>query len=209
MSDTKENKELLIKLAPEILDQVLFPMGFRRSQRSLVYSRIFPFAEHELSLVFHTNPRYAPEARMHLSPTVCIKMPKVTQKALEMTSDTFRFGKSDIVIGHQIQNLAPNSEHRRWLISDTESCRLALEEVAVFFPRWVDPFLLDYTSPDDLLRQYEAGDKRPIQQHHFFIFAAACYLLRGQSKDAAQVLDMHLGKPGLRKIFGKAFDSVT
>lgn len=146
---------------------------------------------------------------MHLVPAVSIRMPQVAHMALEMTGDAFLFGGSDVVIGHQIQNLAPNSEHQRWFISDAESCQLALEQVAAFFPRWVEPFLRGYTGSDELLQQYEAGDKRPFQTQHFFVFVAACYLLRGQKDRAAQVLESHLGKPGLRKLYARAFDSVA
>lgn len=209
MSVAKENKGLLLSCTPEVLDPILVPLGFRRSPRSLVYSRDFPGATHEFVLSFDSSPRYAPQARMHLVPAVSIRMPEVARTALQMTGDQFRFGSSDVIIGHQTQNLAPNSEHRRWFVSDATSCRLALEDIAVFFPRWVEPFLRDYTSPDDLLRQYEAGDKRPIQQHHLFLFVAACYFLRGQRARAAQVLDTHSGKPGLRKIYARAFDSVA
>jgi len=189
ISVAKENKELLISCTPEVLDPVLTPLGFRRPRRSLVYSRNFPGTKHEVDLSFDSSPRYAPEARMHLLPSVRIRMPEVAQTALQMTKDQFLFGKSDVIITHQMQNLAPNGEHRRWFVSDTSSCRLALDDVAAFFPRWVEPFLRDYTSPDYLLRQYEAGDKRPIQQNHFFVFVAACFVLRGQRDRAAQVLD--------------------
>jgi hypothetical protein len=209
ISVAKENRELLLKLAPEVLDPVLIPSGFRRSQRSLVYSRSFPRTKQELCLSFDTSPRYAPESKMHLHAAVCIKMAEVAKTACEMTGDSFRFGRSDIVISQPMDILIPKTENRRWLISDYETCRLALEEVAAFFPRWVEPFLRDYTSPDELVRQYEAGDRRPIQQHHFYVFVAACYLLRGQRDKAAQVLARHLGKPGLRKIYGRAFDSVA
>ena len=208
MSVAKENKELLLSCAPDILDPVLIPLGFERSEGGLVYSQDFPDVEHEVILSFDTSPPYAPQAKMHFVPGVSIKMPAVVRAALQMTGDEFRFGRSDVVIGHQMQNLAPKSEHRRWFIFDLRSCRLALEDVATFFPRWVAPFLQDYTSHDDLLRQYEAGDTRPIQGHHFFVFVAACYFLRGQKARAAQVLDRHLGKPGLRKIYARAFDSV-
>ena len=194
---------------PEILDPILMPLGFQRPQRSLVYARDFTGTKHEFSLAFDNNPRYAPQEKMHLLPVVSTRMPEVVRTALQMTGDTFRFGSSDVVIGHQMQNLAPKGEHRRWFISDTASCRLALEDVATFFPQWVEPFFQAYTSPDELLRQYEAGDKRPLQQAHFFVFVAACYFLRGQKDRAAQVLDRHLGKPGLRKIYAKAFEAVA
>ena len=209
MSVATENKELLLSCTPEVLDPVLVLLGFRRPQRSLLYSRDFPGAKHELTLSFVSSPRYAPQAKMHFVPAVSIKMPAVVRTALQMTGDELRFGKSDVVIGHQMQNLSPNSEHRRGFVSDANSCRVALEDVATFFPQWVEPFLRDYRSPDDLLRQYEAGDKRPIQQHHFFVFVAACYFLRGQRDRAAQVLEKHLGKPGLRRIYARAFDSVA
>ena len=205
----KQNKELLLGCAPEVLDPVLIPLGFRRPRRGLVYSREFSGTNHELILSFDSSPRYAPTAKMHLVPGVSIKMPAVVRTALQMTGDEFRFGSSDVVIGHQMQNLAPNCDQRRWFVSDATSCRLALGEVATFFSQWVEPFLRDYTSPDDLLRQYEAGDKRPIQQHNFFVFVAACYFLRGRKDRASQVLEKHLGKPGLRKIYARAFDSVA
>lgn len=209
MSAVKENKQLILDLAPEILDQVLVPLGFRRPPRSLIYSRSFPRTKHELSLHFDSSPQYATEARMHLLPSICIRMSEVAKTALEMTGNSHLFGRSNVIIGHQIQNLAPKSERRLWLICDTNSCQFALKEVAALFPRWVEPFLQDYTSPDDLLRQYEAGDKRPIQQHNFFIFVAASYVLRGERAIAAGVLDRHLGKPGLRKVYAKAFDYVA
>ena len=209
MSVATENKELLLSCTLEVLDPVLAPLGFRRPQRSLVYSRDFPDAKHELILSFDSSPRYAPQAKMHFVPAVSIKMPEVVQTALQMTGDEFCFGRSDVVVGHQMQNLSPNSEHRRWFVSDASSCRVALEDIAAFFNQWVEPFLRDYTSPDDLLRQYEAGDKRPIQTHNFFVFIAASYLLLGQRGRSAQVLEKHLGKPGLRKKYARAFDTVA
>lgn len=208
MAVAKENKEMILTCAPEALDPVLISFGFRRAQRSLVYSRDFPEAKQELSLTFDSSPRYAPGAKMHLHATFQIRMPEIAAEALQMTDDPFRFGSTDVIIGWPVDFLAPRSEHRRWFVSDAASCRLALEDVAAIFHQWVEPFLRDYTRPDELLRQYEAGDKRLVQQSHFFIFIAACYLRLGQSDKAAQVLDRHLGKPGLRKVYAKAFDSV-
>ena len=209
MSVAKENTELLLKLAPEILDPVLIPFNFRRPQRSLAYTRSFSDAKQVLALHFDNSPRYAQQTKMHLLPAVCVKMPEVARQAFEMTGDTFLFGKTEIVISHQMQNLAPKSEHERWFVSDAVSCQIALREIAAFFPRWAEPFLRDYTSPDDLIRQYELGDTRPFQTDQLFVFIAACYLLRGQKSEAGLVLEKHLGKPGLKRKYAKAFDFVA
>jgi hypothetical protein len=208
MPVVSENTEMLLTCAPEVLDPVLISFGFRRAQRSLVYARDFPEAKQELSLTYDSSPRYGLGAKIHLHPTFQIRMPEIAVEALQMTEDPCRFGTGDVIIGWPVDFLAPRSEHQRWFVSDAASCRLALEDIAAIFHQWVEPFLRDYTSPNELLRQYEAGDKRLVQPSHFFVFIAACYRRLGQSDKAAQVLARHLGKPGLRKVYAKAFDSV-
>jgi hypothetical protein len=210
MSVANDNKQLLLDCAPKVLDPILAPLGFKRGERSLMYSRTFPATKHEFHLSFQSSPSYAPKATMHLLPTVLIRMPSIGETALQLVGDPLLLANApDVIVAHQIQNLIPKSTGRHWYISGPDSARVALEEVSGCFTRWIEPFLQDYSSPGGLIRQYEAGDKRPLQQRHFFIFIAAAYVERGQRDRAAQVLDSHLGKPGLRKKYATAFASVA
>jgi hypothetical protein len=175
-----------------------------------MYSRKTTDSKQEFHLFFDSSPRYAPSATMHLFPAVRIKMTEIGKKALAMTGDPWLLANApDLIIGHQIQNLAPKDHDRRWFVSDVRSCDMALTDVADCFTRWVEPFLLDYSTIDGLLRQYEAGDRRPIRLHHFFVFIAAGYCLRGDKAKAAQVLEQHLGKATWRTKYARAFEAVA
>lgn len=210
MPKANDNKGQLLNLLPELLDDVLLKAGFSRSKESLVYGRIVPECKHELHVRFDTNPSYARETILHLLPTALVRMPKVGEIAIKMGLDERLLGKnSDVVISHQIQNLAPKNTYQRWLVSDSQSFLRCLAEVSDCFTRWTKPFFDEYASPKSLVHQYEIGDDRPIRSHNFFVLIAACYLLLGQRDKAADVLDSHLNKIGLRKIHTHAFQTVA
>jgi hypothetical protein len=211
MSVATRNKELLIESASRAFDGVLVSLRFHRPSRSLTYTRRFPAAHQELRLAFDSSPRYAPDSSMHLLPAVNVSMPEVGEIASGMVGGNASLlgNAPGLMAAHQIQNLAPPGQYPRWLVSDATTCQRSLQSIAECFTRWAEPFLQDYSSPDSLLRQYEAGDQRPIQSHSYFIRVAACYLERGKRELAAGVLDRHLGKPGLRKMYARAFQFIA
>src|SRR5688572_19275128 len=104
----KDNKEVLLDCAREGLDPTLTRFGFKRRERSLMYSRTFPATKQEFHLFFGSNPSYAPDAAMHLLPAVRIRMPYVGEMALLLVGDPSLLANApDVIIAHQIQNLAP------------------------------------------------------------------------------------------------------
>jgi hypothetical protein len=116
-----------------------------------------------------------------------------------------------VVVGHQLQNLAPKDQHgeaTRWFIHGEAESRPILEQVGAFAQTWAIPFLNQYQSVRSLIEGHERCDERLKVPRPLSLYIVAAYLQVGEATKALGVLEEVFGRPALRKQYANAFDYV-
>jgi hypothetical protein len=213
MSTTKEVTALLLSCLPGTLDPCLEAESFRRSSRALDYLRTLDAGAQRIKLVFDVNPRYQPGALAHLLPQARLVFPELNNRVREMMGDDRSLiGPGGATVSEQLQNLAPRDVRTRassWFVFDEKSACASVESIREFVEEWILPFLNTYTTAAALTDGYEQEDERLRRDRRFLLFIVAEYTLRGRPDKAMHVLELRLGKPGLRRQYARAFEYVS
>ena len=209
MGRRKALTQLLLDMMEAKLDGYMTGHGFSRRARSKVYKRVLGDTKQTLELTMSVGPRYARQADAHISPWLCIVMPQVNQIAVEMTRGGLRQASPDRTLRMQIESLAPPGSRPLWFGTAQTSFMDLGEPIRDFLDRWVMGFLDEYTTPEALVRGYEAGDDRAgasVCLWHLAVVAS--YVVLGRPRDAYQMLETHFTGIHTRRAFAPAFEYV-
>jgi hypothetical protein len=203
-------KYRLLDALADVLDEPLMQLGFVRKKGSLNYSRSLNDSLQQIRFVMDSNPKYQPGVDAHVHPMVRLAMPKVTETALVLVKGDklLLAGAPEIIVNQPIEFTAPKEKHERWFASNDEQFAAVCESIKAFLTRWVLPFLLEVSTPSDLVKLYETNDERIMKQKHWYIFVAAAYQVLGCLDKAREVGRQHFGSPGLRKRYAPLFASL-
>ena len=199
MKTAAEIKNQLLQTLAEILDEPLKTVGFTRNKRSLVYNRTINDAEHRITFVVHSHPKYQPGAEAHIYPALQIGLPQVCEVALALVKgDKLLLANApDIIVGQPIEFTAPKDKRQQWFATGNEQFGAACESIKAFLFNWVLPFLSEVSTPADLVKIYETNDERMMKLQHWHIRIAAAYQVLGQIDKAREVVRRHFGSLGL------------
>lgn len=187
------------------LDRTLRDAGFARSGQSVVYTRNLNQAIQTIQLLVDYFPRYEPRAEAHIRPTIHVRIPSVSEQALRLVHGdrSLLSNAPDVILNQPLDLFAPKDKHERWFAFNAQTFSSTCESIRTFLQDWGITFLSTFSGPSDIVKKYEDRDSQIVSTPRWFIFVAAAYQLLDQEVEAAQVLERHLGKPGLRKRFAK------
>lgn len=214
MVTRKDVTEMLSACLVSELDGFLSEQGFGRHRDSLGYSRQISQGTQLLEVHYDLNPSYAPGAVAHLLPQVSVNLPELNKAVLDMVGDAANLVASvRTTFSQQLQNAAPRDvrtgQATQWFIFDPESARSCVVSMKGFVEQWTIPFLNRYSTVAALAEGYEQQDECLPHDRRFWLFIAAAYTLLEQPTKAMQVLESRFGKPGSRRQYAKAFESVS
>ena len=214
MSNREKVTACLIGALPSsALDATLLAAGFTRADKSLLYLRKGSEIDQQFKLTFDVSPSYEPTALAHVLPQVVLESKLLGALVRQMEGERGASGQElpPVVVGHQLQNLAPK-DHRgdatRWFIHEEAAVLLLLDQVDAFAQTWAVPFLNQYQGVRSLIEGYECGDERLRVPKPLYLYVVAAYLQVGEGTKALSVLERVFGRPALRKQYTKAFDYV-
>ena len=200
-----ENRASLIAALASTSDPFFAEFGFRRTRRGMSYIRLRPEARQALHFHSASNPSYFPGVVLHIQPKLEVVIPSVARIALQMVGDPrLLSGAPDIVVFTLLELLEVPSRQQRWCVSSAAELPACLASIHDGFRRLALPLFEDYSSGLGLTSSYEAGDRRPLIQQHWYVYVAAAYILQNRRSEARAVLERHLGTPGLRERFAAA-----
>ena len=210
MRTAKEIKEDLIAALASSSDQNFDAMGFKRNKRALKYVRTVGDAKQTISFAADYLPRYRPGEEIHIHPHMHLEMKAATEAALQLVAgDKMLLANApEIIVNQPIEFTAPKTEDHLWFANGLDQMKKRVIEISRFVQVWVSPFFDELTTPDELIQVYKSADDRMMKQRHWYLFIAAAYLEKGDDRKALGVLEDNLGKPGLRKRYAVAFETL-
>lgn len=206
---TKQESVLKLTNALEFhMDAYLEEYLFRRSRKSLVYTRRMADSVQKIDLITHYNPRYAPGVDIHINPFVKILMPSLGKIALQLVGGNrlMLANAPDIVTSQPMEIAAPKEYRVRWLASTEEECMNAVIEIEAFIDKWVIKFLDTYNSIQSVIMAYETNDERWLRQNQLYIYVVAAYIFMNRLKDAKNAAEAKFGLPGQRREYSALFN---
>lgn len=211
MRTAAEIKNQILETLAESLDEPLKAVGFNRNRRSLVYVRNVNGAEHRITFVIHSYPKYQPGAEAHIYPAIQIGMPQVCEAALALVNGDMLLlaNAPDMIVSQPAEFTAPQDKRQQWFTSGNEQFIAACESIKTFLFDWVLPFLSQVSTPADLVRIYETNDDRMMKLQHWHIRVAAAYQVLGKTDKAREVVQRHFGSLGLRRRYAPLFTSLA
>ena len=209
MRKAAEIKEDIFRSLSKNVDAKFLRHGFKRTGRSVVYSRRFKESVQSIAFYSEHNPRYAKNAEAHFVPSMSLKIESVSAIATTLVAGEISLlaGCPDIIVNQPIDFAAPINSHERWLASGAEQIDQRSNEIAEFTEAWVIPFFDELGTPNDLIGVCTRNDRRMLKQHHWYLYIAAAYILLRQPLEAMSLLETKFGGKGLRKSFSVVFDS--
>ena len=192
------------------IEASLLAEGFTRPGKSLVYLRRGAEIMQYFKLTFDAGPRYEPTALAHVLPGVILESAILAELVRQMTEGAPELAgwvEPSVVVGHQLQNLAPKDLHQqatRWFIHGEAETSGILQQIGAFAQRWAIPFLNEYRGIPSLIQGYEAGDERLRLGRHLYL--AAAYLHVGEPAKGLEFLEGVFRRPAHRKQYAKAFE---
>ncbi len=210
MTTATSLKIRLLDSLASVIDGSLSEVGFLRQKSSLTYIRVLEDSEHHITFVMDCYPKYQPGAEAHIHPKLQLRMRKVSDLALDLVKGDRRLlaDAPEILVNQPIEFTAPKDEHERWFATGSEQFQAVCEAIKGFLFRWVLPFLSEVSTPQDLVKLYEANDGRLMKQKHWYIFVAAAYQASAMPEKAREVVQQHFSRPGLRKRYAGLFESL-
>lgn len=196
------------------LDSALVSAGFSRREGSLTYERKLPEIVQRFNLVFDVNPRYEPQAVAHLLPQVVFESAILGDmvEQMERGGPSLVPGAVNLVLRHQLQNLAPKGEPRqrgsRWFIHDEADALSLIVGIGDFSRDYVLPFLDQYRDIAALAQGFGAGDERLRMDRRLYLYMVAAFVHANLPEKALGVLEEVFGRPGPRKQYARAFEYV-
>ena len=135
-------------------------------------------------------------------------MPELSKLAMTIVKgdEMLLAGAPDIIVNQPIEFAAPKGAHTRWFATGAEQFNETCQSIIAFLRLWVFPFLLELSTPEDLVKAYEKSDIRLMKQKHWHIFVLAAYQALGRLDEARCVVLKQFGSPGLRKRYSKLFE---
>jgi hypothetical protein len=204
--------EMLIDSIASDLDEDLHRQGFRRSRRSLKYSREVANGEQYLLLHFDVRPRYEPDALAHLLPYSRLQFPMLDKRFAEMSGDATSEALATPTYSDQVSNCASieaaRREARRWFMRDQVTTRQCVVSLRQFAQAWIIPFLNRYRSVVDLVTGIEARDSCLTVHTRVRLMAVAALTLNNRPLQAMQYLESHFGQAGPRRDYAQVFSYV-
>ena len=207
MSTKEQVNKWLHEMMSTILDEYLAVHGFSRKKNSNRYIRIINDVKQEIEITTFYKPHYAKEVNAHIYPNLVIVFPRINKIALDMVSDrTLLANEPDITLRQPIDFVAPNDQRDRWFLHERNSIAAVGQSIINFLDKWVIQFLNDYSTPEGIIKCYEADDKRTLAQDHWYIHVAACYVVLNRLEDAKKVLFERFFRQASRIRYKKAFN---
>lgn len=184
--------------------------GFKRTPKGFFYSRKANLAEHKILIHVVRHPKMARDKEVQFKPYMCLQMDVVSRMALDLAKgDKFLLaGCPEIIINQPVDFVAPKDSFTRWFATGKTQMAECVQQICDFAKCWVIPFFDRLKSPEDLIKIYAENDTRVIRPHHWYVYIAAAYLVKGKPQNAMEVLEAKLGSTGLKKDFAVIFNSV-
>jgi hypothetical protein len=207
MQSLKLAKACFEQTRQAIADPFFSKYGFRRGENLDVFEKACVEYLHAIWLEAEAHGRNSSGVQLLIDPVVHWRIPAIGKKILEITGDDLWFirNRSDLVFGKPVRYFDACSTALGWHATSAQEQESTVSDICDFITSHVFPLLEDMKSIDDLIRLYEAEKPGFLIQRDSCVFVAAAYLVQGRSAEAASVMEKHLGRPGLRKIYASVF----
>ncbi len=208
MTTKKEVKIILLDVLDTHLDAYLAEAQFSRRNNSLVYTRKSDEVLQEINIQFNYKPKYQPGVDAHIYPMIMLKIPKLSEIALDMAggNEIVLANAPEIILNQPMEMTAPKEHHVRWFATEYSEFVDVIKQIRDFIEKWAISFLDGYNSANGITKGYELNDDRLMRQQHWYIFVAAAYVLENKMNDAKKVVEERFGMPGSRKQFSSLFE---
>lgn len=201
--------KLLAALAQEV-DEPFKLEGFARGKNGLIYKRKLNASVQAISFVSYWYPRYHPGAEAHIYPWFRVRMPEVSDMAIELVKGEVKLlAGANFIVTQPIEQAAPKGERRQWYPTGEKEFVLACRSIVSFVRQWVFPLLSEFSTAEDLVRIHETNDQRITKQFHRYIYIAAAYCKMGQFEEARKLVNEKFGSPGPRRQYSMVFESLA
>jgi hypothetical protein len=206
----KQAERILVQALGAELDPFLAEHEFVRPEGSVDYRRRCKDGDQFLRMLFEFRPKHHPGADSHIYPITKVVFPQLNRVAFDMVDHVpLLIGDPEITFSQPIDFAIPKEDHIRWYAHGREGTVECVRSIKRSLRAWVLPFLDEYTTIASLASAYEKHDERFGWQRPFYIYIAATYVILGQPEKAREVLEDRLGKTGVRRKYGKAFEFIA
>lgn len=192
----------------DLVDETLVTAGFRRTRKSLIYSREVGEAVQKIDVAIEHHPKDGPDSAAAISPDLEVRMDSVNSLVMEMVDrDPTLNAAPGITLREPIAFTSGNKGlGARWFIYQPDSVPGVIAEMKAFLQKWTIPFLDSYTTPAQICKAYDRGDGRVLPGLRQWLRVVAAMLLCGRNGDALSVMERHFGKLGPRRQYHRVFE---
>lgn len=205
--DTKDpiRQSIEESLADE-LNGRLAQHGFSRRRGTLAHRRLIGSTRQEITFHAQLRPPDDREVIVDLAPFVGLYFPDLNAIVDEMREPSLRrMLPARISLSQPAAWVAPTEVPHVFRARAAEEVPVVVRAAAEFTLAWVVPFLDDYKSAADVVRNYERGDRRIPTRQDWALFVAAGYLAMNDREGAARTMATELGSAGLRRTYAAAW----
>lgn len=186
------------------LDADFINNGFKRRKNGLIYTRKIRTTVQKIEIVFYSHPSYHDSVLAHIYPWMSVYFPEINSTAENLVDIGYLSGwLKKFTLRQPIQIF---SSTQSWYLADNNDYERLKTEISSFLIEYTFPLLGLLKGGDNYLSLYEETDSRLIWDDQQYICVASAYINRQEYDKAYQVIEKRFGKPGLRKIYRKAFE---
>ena len=157
----------------------------------------------EINFYVAINPKYHPNAILHIKPTLYILFPEINRIAFEIFKDneSLLYNNEDITFGQPVSLLLPKGNNEEIYIgNDNDSF---LDGVLAMEKRLNDsvlPFFNDCNTIKKFTELYTNQDKRLVyKQAPYYVFQVIAFTLLNETSKAMQVVDKQFNHKSMEK----------
>ena len=193
------------------LDQFMSENGFRRTHRSLRYTRDFQRSIQSVDIVIQIHPKDNSNAAAAVYPFMEVKVPTADKVREEMIGENLGLleGVTNGLSRQPIEFIAEKKEKARWFVFQPDSVREIIIALKSFLERITIPLLDTYATPEQILECHQRPDGRIVVDRAQLMRVISAALVCDQISYAQSLMEDKLGTVGARKRYQQVFDYIS